>query len=131
MKAFAASEWDRAGRTLRTARQIVETDADSAASWAYYAAFHAASAMFALRGQAFRKHPAIRAAPHRDLVRPGLLATQAGEDYDFLAALRHTGDDGGEQRVSPADAREAVEKAGAFISAVAAACPELKAAGGS
>lgn len=63
MKAFAASEWDRAGRTLRTARQIVETDADSAASCAYYAAFHAASAMFALRGQAFKKTPGHPGGP--------------------------------------------------------------------
>ncbi len=56
MKEFAAVEWDRAGRALESARQLVDTDPDSAASRAYYAAFHALTAMFALHGQTFTKH---------------------------------------------------------------------------
>ena len=43
MNGFAASEWERALRSLGSARQLRETDPDSAASRAYYAAFHAVS----------------------------------------------------------------------------------------
>ena len=68
MKDFAASEWRRALRTLETAEHTVRTDPDSAASRAYYAAFHALTAFFALRGQTFSKHSAIRAALHRNFV---------------------------------------------------------------
>lgn len=48
MKEFAAAEWQRALRTLETAKQDARTDPDSAASRAYYAAFHALTAIFAL-----------------------------------------------------------------------------------
>lgn len=67
MKEFAAAEWQRAQRTLVSAKQLAESDPDSAASRAYYAAFHALTAFFALRGRTFSKHAAIRAALHRDL----------------------------------------------------------------
>jgi len=53
MKEFAAVEWQRALRTLASGTQLSKTDPDSAASRAYYAAFHALAAMFALRGQTF------------------------------------------------------------------------------
>ena len=125
MKAFAAMEWDRARRTLKSARQLVESDPDSAASRAYYAAFHALTALFALRGRMFTKHSSLRAAFHRDLVQHGLLSREAGKQYDFLMDLRETGDYGGIVRVSPQDARQAVDKAGAFIAAVAAADAQL------
>jgi len=65
MKEFAATEWQRALAALDIAKQAVETDPDSAASRAYYAAFHALTALFALRGQTFSKHSAT--APY---VRP-------------------------------------------------------------
>ena len=51
MKEFAAAEWQRARRTLASGSELWETDPDSAASRAYYAAFHAVTALFALRGQ--------------------------------------------------------------------------------
>jgi len=86
MREFAAVEWDRAERALESARQLVETDPDSAASRAYYAAFHALTALFGLRGQTFTKHSSLRAALHRDLVQPGLLSKESGKDYDFLMA---------------------------------------------
>ena len=62
MKAFATTEWGRAGRSLRAAQELLRIDADSAASRAYYAAFHALTALFALRGLAFTRHAALRAA---------------------------------------------------------------------
>jgi len=44
MREFATVEWDRAHRALASAGQLAETDPDSAASRAYYAAFHALTA---------------------------------------------------------------------------------------
>ena len=48
MKDFSAVEWQRALRTLASGRQLIKTDPDSAASRAYYAAFHALTSLFAL-----------------------------------------------------------------------------------
>jgi len=125
MNAFAAAQWDRAGRALASARQLVESDPDSAASRAYYAAFHGLTALFALRGKTFTKHSAIRAALHQHLVGPGELSKACGRDYDFLMDLRETGDYGGLAQVSADDARQAVEKAERFLAAVRKACPDV------
>ena len=100
MKAFARVEWQRAQRALASARQLVESDPDSAASRAYYAAFHALTALFALRDQSFSKHTALRAAIHRDLIRPGVFPEDLGRAYDFLMDLRESGDYGGITQVS-------------------------------
>ncbi len=125
MKEFAAAEWQRAERALDSARQIVQGDPDSAASRAYYAAFHALTTLFALRGQTFSKHSAIRAAMHRDLVQNGLLAADRGLDYDFLMDLRETGDYGGLMQVTPQNAQAAVDKAASFMDALKHLQPEL------
>ncbi|MCY2930859.1 MAG: HEPN domain-containing protein [Planctomycetota bacterium] len=119
MKEFAAAEWDRAGRALESARQLAETDPDSAASRAYYAAFHALTALFALRGEAFSKHSGVRAALHRDLIQTGVLAQELGRDYDFLLELRETGDYGGVTPVHADDARLAVQRVARLLAAVA------------
>ncbi|MCX5647831.1 MAG: HEPN domain-containing protein [Planctomycetota bacterium] len=125
MKEFAATEWERACRAIGSAEQLVQTDPDSAASRAYYAAFHALTALFALRGQAFSKHSAIRAALHRDLVQAGLLGEDVGRDYDFLMELRETADYGGATQVPAEAARRALERAKKFVAAIHPLCPEL------
>jgi uncharacterized protein len=118
MKEFAAAEWQRAERALDSAKQLLQTDPDSAASRAYYAAFHALTATFALRGQTFTRHSAIRAALHREFVQGSLIPANLGRDYDFLMDLRETGDYGGLTKVTPEDAGTAVEKAGGFVAAL-------------
>jgi len=55
VKEFAGAEWERAQRTLVAGNQLVDIDPDSAASRAYYAAFHALTALFALRAQSLGK----------------------------------------------------------------------------
>ncbi|MBN1556096.1 MAG: HEPN domain-containing protein [Phycisphaerae bacterium] len=125
MKEFAAVEWDRAQRTLDSARHLLDTDSDSSASWAYYAAFHALTALFGLRGQTFTKHSALRAALHRDLIQQGIIEKKLGKDYDYLMDLRETGDYGGVTQVSEEDAQRAIVKAQLVINAVAAACPDV------
>lgn len=126
MTEFAGSEWKRAEGALAAAKALVEIDPDSAASRAYYAAFHAVSALFALRGQSFSRHSAVRAAVHRDLVRAEGWSPEFGQDYDFLLDLRSAGDYGGIKHVLSEDARSAVDTARRVLDAAAKACPELR-----
>ena len=58
----------------------------------YYAAFYAASAVLLARGRRFVKHSGVRAAVHRDLVKPGLLSEELGRVYDRLFHDRQQGD---------------------------------------
>jgi uncharacterized protein (UPF0332 family) len=111
-------EWSRALRALRTAQALVGEDPDAAASRAYYAAFHAVSALLALQGQSFRKHTAVERAVHRDLVKTGRWPPEVGAAFSWLANLRYTGDYGGETHVQTSEALEAVEKATLILEAV-------------
>jgi uncharacterized protein (UPF0332 family) len=120
VKEFAASQWQRARRIIQTASMLVETDPESAASRAYYAAFHALTALFALRGRSFKKHAALRAALHRDIIKSGEWPMELGKDYDLLTELRETSDYGEMADVTEQDARRAVEAAQRII----AACQE-------
>lgn len=125
MKQFAASEMARAHRAVESAETLVEKDPDSAASRAYYAAYHAVTALFALRNRTFTKHTAIRAAVHRDLVKTGEWEEGRGKDYDFLLELRETADYGGMTHVTRDAAQSAIECSHRVLAAVRASCPEL------
>ena len=117
MKEFAGREKQRANRALQTAEMLVSTDAESAVSRAYYAAFHAVTAVFALRGRSFTKHSALRAAVHKDLVKSGEWSVELGKDYDLVMSPRQTGDYGGTAYVSEENARRAVEASQRIITA--------------
>ena len=120
MKEFAGSQLQRARRIIQTASMLVATDPESAASRAYYAAFHALTALFALRGQSFKKHAALRAALHKDQIKSGEWPMERGKDYDLLTELRENSDYAEVARVTEQDARRAVEAAQRII----AACQE-------
>jgi len=62
MKQYALDLWGRAIETLRVARGLVGYSDDNAASRAYYAAFYAVSALFAMEERTFNKHSAVEAA---------------------------------------------------------------------
>ena len=117
MNEFAWSQWKKATRALASAGAILDMDPDSAASRAYYAAFHGVTAVLACRGLSFTKHTAVRAALHRDLIQAGLLATDLGRDYDYLLDLRETADYGGIAEASRASAAKAIAKASAILAA--------------
>ena len=85
MKADAVDLWQRARQALATARNLVQSDPDAAASRAYHAAFYAVSAYFAGRECSFTKHSAVEAAVHRDLVKPGIWTPELGAAYSSLA----------------------------------------------
>ena len=118
-RVYAEDQWQRACQALRSAETLLPISADDAASRAYYAAFHAVSALFATQNQTFSKHTAIRAAVHRDLVRTGAWSATLGEAFDALWELRNTGDYGSGIHVSDEDAVAAVTTAREIIAAVA------------
>lgn len=53
MNEYAADLWERAKEALRTAQADLSVSYDAAASRAYYAAFYAASVLFALERRDF------------------------------------------------------------------------------
>lgn len=118
MSPEAQDLWDRAVRSYKTSARLVEEDPDAAASRVYYAAFYAISAFFALQGKTFTKHRGVESAVHRDLVRAEIWAAELGTAFSWLVRLHATGDYGGGLHVSPAEAREAVDKAWRLLQAV-------------
>ena len=111
-------------RSIAAAEATLDTDPDSAASRAYYAAFHGVTAVLAGRGMEFTKHTAVRAALHRDLIQSGALSVDLGRDYDFLLDLRETADYGCVAEASLTSARKAIEKARAILAAFKTLLPD-------
>jgi uncharacterized protein (UPF0332 family) len=121
---YAQTQWDRALEAFRSAQLlVVHGGFDSAASRAYYAAFHAVSSLFALEGQTFTKHSAVEAAVHRDLVKAGRWPTNLGRDYSLCADVRSVGDYGTEVRVDANQAMEAIKAARRILLTVHDALP--------
>ena len=86
---------------------------------------HAVTALFALRGQSFTRHAALRAAVHKDLVKTGEWSVESGKDYDGLVSLRQAGDYGGLERLKEQDASKAVAAARRILDACQRTNPEL------
>jgi hypothetical protein len=119
MSVLPGDFWERAKDSLHAAEHVLPVSADTAASRAYYAAFYAVSAAFALRGRTFRKHTAVEAAVHRDLVKKGVWSAELGQAYSRLAEMRSVADYGQSKRVSKEDALKAVQTAVEILRTVA------------
>ena len=125
MDPLANDLWGRAQEALRVARHDLPVSPDAAASRAYYAAFYAVSAWFALEGRTFRRHSMVEAAVHRDLVKPGLWPTDLGAGFSRVAAARSRADYGRTEHVPPEEAAEAIRIAADILRAVAQAKPDV------
>ena len=86
----------------------------------YYAAFYAASAVLLVRGRRFVKHSGLRAAVHRDLVKPRLLSEDWGRFYDRLFHDRQQGDYIEFVTFEPSEVRDTVEKTSDLVRALEA-----------
>jgi hypothetical protein len=85
--------WSKAQESLASARREFDAGAYGfTANRLYYAAFYAVSAALLDRQLSFRKHAGVRAAFHREFVKPGLLEVKWGEFYDQLFEDRQEGD---------------------------------------
>jgi len=116
--------WQRAKAALATARRDLPHDPDAAASRAYYAAFYAVSAYLASEGKVYRKHAAVGAAVHRELVGTGLWPKELGRAFSSLFEWRMLGDYAVGRHVPPDRAARAVDDAVAILHAVAGMCPD-------
>jgi uncharacterized protein (UPF0332 family) len=115
---LAVGLWERALDSIRVARISLPISPDAAASRAYYAGFYAVSAHFALAGRSFRKHSALEAAVHRDLVKGGGWPADFGAKYSALVELRTVGDYGDLEHVPAADAQKAIDAAAGILQAI-------------
>lgn len=119
MKELADGLWQRAKKARMVAGAVLSLDPDTAASRAYFAALYAVGAHFAFDGRTFKKHSAVEAAVHRDLVKSGIWPRELGEKYSMLAEMRGTGDYGTLDHISDKEARDAVQAADDVLLAVA------------
>ena len=58
----------------------------------YYACFYALTAVLLKEGHSFKKHTAIKAALHKDLIRTGILEPVWGKFYNRIFDSHHEGD---------------------------------------
>jgi hypothetical protein len=121
----ASAHWAYAIEDLNVARHDLAVSPRNAATRAYYAAFHAVAALFALEDRSFSKHSALESAVHRDLVRPGRVPETTGVDYSALFKLRLTSDYDVAEPVSREAAESAIAAAGRILENVRRLHPEF------
>ena len=119
------ANWERALEDLRVARHILPMSPNTAASRAYYAVFHAVTALFLLENKTFATHKAVEIAVHRDLVKAGRWPAELGKLFSRISDYRGIGDYGQDERVSQEQGQEAVGGAAAMVAAVAAERPDV------
>lgn len=114
---------------LLLARECLD-DATTAASrgssrlaWnrAYYACFHAATAVFVARGRRFRKHRGIIKAVHEELVPEGFVGPEQAVAFEGLYAQRLDADYGDFLDIPREQVVNTLETARRFVAAMQAA----------
>jgi len=85
--------WQMAQESLESAQREFDAEAYSfAINRVYYAAFYAVEAALLERDISYSKHAGVRAALHREFVKPGLLDWEWGRFYDRVFENRQQGD---------------------------------------
>lgn len=82
---------------------------------AYFACFHAFSAVLMEGGRSFRKHKEVRSALHRDYVHKGRIEVSWGKHYDWLFENRQKADYRPMVQFDTEQVNEIVEKSGDFV----------------
>lgn len=121
-------EFARAAGALTSARVLLDAGqfAD-AISRAYYAVFHAASALLASIGRSARTHDGVRALIAEHFIRPGVLAQGHGRTLARVAGDRGEADYNVAAVFTEADVREDIELATTFLAAARAIVEESSA----
>jgi len=91
---------------------------DDAASRAYYAAFHAVSALHLADGNAFSSHAQLIGRFNKDFVRTGRMPTAFAKILTRLFQDRQLGDYGAPASISPEQARQDIDDARQLIAAI-------------
>lgn len=84
----------------------------------YYACFYALGAVLWKQGKSFKKHSGVRAAIHRELIKPGIIDVAWGEFYDLIFERRHKSDYEPLVSFTPDQVKELLEKSQGFISQI-------------
>ena len=58
----------------------------------YYACFYSLTAVLLKKGISFKKHTAVKAALHKDLIKTGIVQPEWGKFYNKIFDSRHEGD---------------------------------------
>jgi uncharacterized protein (UPF0332 family) len=110
---------ERAASSLQAARILLAAELfNDAASRAYYAVFHAASALLLAEGLNFSSHTGVLRAISLKFVKPGKLEKRYGRSLNWLAELRQVADYGEIQSVSASDVENAIAEASQFLTQV-------------
>jgi uncharacterized protein (UPF0332 family) len=83
---------------------------------AYFACFHAFSAVLIRAGRTFKKHSQVRAILHRDYVKGRKLAVEWGKHYDWLFDNRQKADYRPMVVFDIEQVKEIIEKSKGFVS---------------
>lgn len=114
---------------MRLARECLDDAREAAGrgsarlAWnrAYYACFHAATAVFIARDRRFRKHRGLIKAVHEELVPEGVLAPEQAVAFDGLYAQRLDADYGDFLDIPHEQVLNTLETATRFVAALEAA----------
>ena len=114
---------------LRLAGECLDVAEASAArgssrlAWnrAYYACFHAATAVFVARNRRFTKHRGLIKAVHEELVPEGLLRAEQAVAFDGLYAQRLDADYGDFVDIPAEQVKNTLDTARDFVAAMRAA----------
>jgi uncharacterized protein (UPF0332 family) len=110
---------ERATSTLQAAKVLLASGfPNDAASRAYYAAFHSATALLLAEGLSFSSHTGVLRAVSLNFVKSGKLSPDYGRNLNWLAELRQVADYGELRNVSTTDAEKAVATAERFFQQV-------------
>ena len=81
----------------------------------YYACFYALTAVLLKRGRAFKKHTAVKAALHQEMIKPGLLEPIWGKFYNRIFDSRHEGDYQPLRSFEAEEVKEFIDQADGFL----------------
>jgi uncharacterized protein (UPF0332 family) len=82
---------------------------------AYFACFHAFTAVLFKDGKSFKKHREVRSALHREYIRANSIEVAWGKHYDWLFDNRQKADYRPLVRFDPDQVREIIEQSEAFV----------------
>jgi uncharacterized protein (UPF0332 family) len=116
MSMYVIAEWQRAAHSLGAARVCLHGGfyADGV-SRAYYAILHAAKAALQLRDVTAESHAAVKRLFGQHLVQPGLVEAEWGAMLGQSSDMRIIADYDVERPFTEVDAREACDRAEAFL----------------
>jgi uncharacterized protein (UPF0332 family) len=117
----STEQLDLARQTLRAAEVLSSAGLHRhAVGRAYFAVFHAASALLASSGLRARTHEGLRSLVNEHFVKPGRLGLEHARTLRQIAGDRNDADYDASATFTEEDARSDIERARAFLAAVEA-----------